>query len=339
MREIRAGLLGTGVVGSSLLRLFKEKSSEILERYGVKLKLVFVCNSSDGVYDPGGLDVEEILRALKRGDLRGYRGGKHGLSGKDISSLDLDLIFEATPTNLENGEPGMTHFIEALSSGVHVITSNKGPLALKYNYLMELAEKNGAHLLFESTVMSGTPVISAIRSIPGKFRKLRGILNGTTNFILTEVERGKSFEEAISEAISLGYAERNPEGDVKGYDAGAKVVILANLAFGLSKTFHDVKISGIEGLSEEEVRRVKEEGKKIRLVAEASQEILRVSPKILGPEDPLFQISGVRNCVVFWHEILGEFSISGPGAGGKETALGMLSDLNFLLSSIVPRCK
>ncbi len=338
MKEISLGIIGLGKVGSSFLSILLERRRELEKRHGILIRVVFACNSKGGVYKEEGMELEEFCKLLSRGAPNQYEGWKEGLTGEDLISLGSDVVVEVTPTSFEEESPGMRHMVRALGQGSHVITSNKGPLALKFWDLMDLASKRGALLLFEGTVMSGTPVIATLRSLsPGRVLRMRGVLNGTTTFVLSEMEKGKDLSQALSEAILRGYAEKDPSNDIKGYDAAAKITILANYALKINKSVREVEIRGIEGISKEEVIKAVSEGRRIRLVAKAEPDSVSVFPEKVSKGDPLFYTSGKENCLIIEHEDLGKVIVKGPGAGGRETAFALLSDLSYLLSRIAPR--
>ena len=246
---------------------------------------------------------------------------------------EADVIAEVTPTNIQTGEPGITHIREALKARKHVITTNKGPIALAYHELKAIADDMGVQLRFEGTVLAGTPALNlAMGPLAGvHFKEVRGIVNGTTNFILTNMETGKSYEEALKEAQRLGYAEAKPDADVEGWDAVAKAVILANLLFDAHIKVADVERVGITGLTIEDIEKAKAEGKRWKLIARVWREDgvvkAKVAPSMVSPDDFLYYINGVTNALVFDTDHLGEVTIVGPGAGRIQTGHALLADL------------
>ncbi len=249
-----------------------------------------------------------------------------------IDAAEADTLVELSITDLETGEPATTHVRHALSAGWNVVTTNKGPIALHYGELRELASRNGVTLAFEGTVMSGTPVIQLaglIRSAGCK--RLVGILNGTTNYIITEVERGATYEEALTRAQHHGYAEADPSGDVDGSDSAAKLVILGEIIADASIALGEVDRVPLSSVSADEVHGASTTGEKIRYVASLEDHAgswrASVSPRRLPGAHPLAGVSGAGNGVTFGTELLGEVTILGPGAGPRQTAFAVLSDL------------
>jgi homoserine dehydrogenase len=220
-----------------------------------------------------------------------------------------------------------------LTSGKDVVTSNKGPLALKFKELSAAAKKNGARMRFEASVGGATPIINVSRDllVGEKIHSIRAIVNGTCNFILNRMkEEGLPFEQALREAQELGYAEKDPSYDIDGIDSAAKAAILANAIFGRECTFHDVRRVGIRGVSLEAVSLAAAEKKVIRLVAEVSPTRLEVSPRLVPIGHPL-AIGGTLNIFQLMTDLAGEMTVAGKGAGRLETASAVLSDLAALM--------
>ncbi len=334
--EFRLALIGFGNVGQGLARILRDKGRIIRERYGLDCKIVAISDPIKGsVYDEGGLDPATLLALVEKdGHVNNYPGGVKGLDSLEtIRGTDTNVVVEVTPTNVETGEPGLTHIRTALEVGKHVVTSNKGPIALAYRELMTLAEEKGAILRFEGTVLSGTPAISlATEALAGAdVLEVKGIVNGTTNFILTKMEEGMSYEDALREAQRLGYAEADPTADVEGWDAAVKLVILANVVMGADITLGDVEREGITGVTREDVEVALRDGQRIKLIASAKREgsrvIARVAPTRVSLTHPLASVMGATNALTLVTDHLGEVTIVGPGAGRVETGQAILSDL------------
>jgi homoserine dehydrogenase len=333
---MRIVLIGFGTVGQSFVKLIDEGEDYLRNRYGLEFELVAVSDIIKGsVMDPEGLDKAELLKLVtKTGSIKSYSQNDSGFdSVESIRKSDADVVVEVSWTNLETGEPGITHIREALSLGKHVVTSNKGPIALAYHELNSLAKEKGVQLRYECTVMSGTPaIILGSEGLAGnKVMGFRGVLNGTTNFILSRMEQGATYESALKEAQGFGYAEVDPSADVEGWDAVGKTVILANTLMGARLKPLDVKRQGITGITVRDIEESKKRGGALRLVAEAwtegSKVEAKVSPKTVDSRDPLARLSGALNALTITTEGLGDVTIIGKGAGGVETGHGIISDL------------
>jgi len=334
--KVHLALIGFGVVGQGFAQILVEKERFLWERHGLECRVVAISDIRKGaVMDADGLDLRRILDLVRAtGRIDGYEGGVKGLTSLEtIRESNADVVVEVTWTNLETGEPGLTHIRESLAQGRHVITTNKGPIALAYHELKRLADLKGVQLRFEGTVMSGTPVISlALEDLAGlRIEAVRGILNGTTNYILTEMERGKNYEEALREAQRLGYAEADPTMDVEGWDAVAKILILANVVLGGRVKVGDVERRGIVGISPQDLERARREGRRVKLIARAWREgekvRARVSPEGVPITDLMAHVHGTLNALTLTTDGLGEVTIVGRGAGGTEAGYAILNDL------------
>ncbi|HLE74987.1 MAG TPA: homoserine dehydrogenase, partial [Candidatus Bathyarchaeia archaeon] len=245
-----------------------------------------------------------------------------------IESVEAEVMVEATPTNVKNGEPGLSHIKNAFKTGKHVVTTNKGPLALAFPALTELADYNKVYLRFSGTVGGGTPVLELAKKclLGDKIVAIRGILNGTTNYILTEMEEKHiTFQQALDNAQKLGYAETDPSMDVDGIDTACKVVIMANWIMNKKYTLKDVDVQGIRGVTLQALEKAAKKGNTIKLIGSVDGNP-KVAPTEISKHDPLC-VSGVLNAVTFVSEFAGEETIIGRGAGGMETASAILRDL------------
>jgi len=342
MKHIRLSVIGFGNVGQGLAELLFTKHHILQENFDLDITLVGVANARSGfIYCQDGLDIPTLLElAATRSSLTAHPGITHWQSTLEgLRATEGDVLAEATPTNLRDGEPGMNHIRIALSRGMHVVTANKGPAALAASELFALARQNGVQLRMESTVMAGTPVISTIREgmAGANVHALRGILNGTTNYILSAMASGRDYAEALADAQSQGYAETDPTADVEGYDVVAKTLILSALVFGRPLKPEQVARQGITAITGEEVQQAIDEHKRIKLVAslrllpennsiEGSLEA-RVQPLALPLNDPLARVDGVLNALTIQTDSLSEVTIIGPGAGRLQTGQGLLADI------------
>ena len=329
---MKIAIIGFGSVGRGVAEVLIEKR-DYLKRYLGDYKVVAVTDSKGGVFDENGLNLREVLEMKKRGSLP-----KRITSIEVVRELDFDVCVEVTPTNIENGEPGLTHIKECLKRGIDVVTSNKGPLAVAFKELMKLAEKNNVRLMFEATVGGAMPVIKLAKvDLAGnEIISIKGILNGTCNYILSRMEKELlPYEMILEEAKELGIAETDPTYDVEGIDAGAKLVIIANAIMGIDAKFEDVERVGISDLTPEAFKVALENGYTIRLIAEATRDYLRVSPRLIPLNHPL-AIYGTLNALEIETDLAGEVFVIGRGAGSRETASAIISDLICLSKSL--RC-
>ncbi|WP_458747260.1 homoserine dehydrogenase [Candidatus Nitrosocosmicus sp. T] len=325
---MRIIVCGMGVVGQSFLRLLISNSKLLYKNYGIKPRVVACIDSKGIAHSQTGLDLERVLNVKEKyGEVAKYSESIFNADNY-IENIDAEVLLELTPTNLTTAEPGLSHIISGLRTKKNVITVNKGPLALSFSSLVELAEYNNVMLRFSGTVGGGTPVLDfAKHCLKGdRITSFTGILNGTTNYILTKMATGLHFSEALQDAKEKGYAETNPILDIDGDDAAAKLVIMANWIMGYKVTLKDVDKTGITNIDQEEIIKATREGKSLKLIAACDKEQLFVKPIPISKDDPIC-VNGTLNAVTFQSEHSGAQTIIGKGAGGVETASSVLRDL------------
>ena len=323
---MKAFICGFGTIGQSVAKILKEKQEFFQERYGETLIVVGALDSKSFTVDPNGLDADALLSTKKTTGMVGDRPYKNITDA--LNAVDFDILIEVTSTDIYTGGVGLDNIRYALKNGKDVVTANKGPLALRYKELTTLADEHGRYLLFEGTVGGAMPIINLNKyDLAGqKIKSIRGIFNGTCNYILTKMDDGQPFEQALREAQQQGYAEADPSGDVEGYDSACKVVILANSIFGRNATFSDVDITGITSINSDAVALAKANNMVIRLIGEVSPTKLEVAPRLIPRGHPL-SLPGTLNPAEIITEYAGPITVSGIGAGGPETASAILSDL------------
>lgn len=337
MQDLRISLAGFGVVGQGLAGLLIDKQKQIRQDFDMNLVVVSVATARSGfVYSAAGLDLPLLLQLAKQGQpLHNHPDTQHldtTLAG--LQATEADVLVEVTGTNLRDAQPGLEHIRTALNQGMHVVTANKGPAALAAPELFALAASKHVQLLLESTVMAGTPVMSTLREglAGSQIQAIRGILNGTTNYILSAMHGGHSYQEALTGAQAAGYAESDPTADVEGFDALAKVLILAAVVFKHPLKLEEVTRAGISRVTPRDIQQASSEGKQIKLIASLNHStrtrlVASVKPVALPLSDSLARVNGVLNAISIKTDTLQEVTIIGPGAGARQTAQGLLSDL------------
>lgn len=338
---MRIVLIGFGTVGSHLAKILETKRGELVAQHGLNPKLVAAVDRAGAAIDPNGLDVEKILMAKERtGSVSGDpRIGQKGKTAAEvIETVEAEVLIEATPTNFQDGEPGLTHIKSALKKRMNVVTVNKGPLALALPSLLELAAYNGVSLRFSGAVGGGTPILDLARKciLGNKIRSIKAILNGTTNYILTRMTEGQiPMESALKEARTAGYAEADASYDLNGIDTAAKLAIIANWILGINASLRDVKVTGIKEITLEDVKKAAKENLYIKLIGSIDQE-LAVAPTPIPRSHPLC-VNGALNAVMFDTDLSGEITLVGHGAGGPETASAILRDMIDIRSGLAQR--
>ena len=324
-------MIGYGVVGQGLTSILMRRRAETVRDYGFNPKIVAVVDKGGAAINSRGLSLEKLEALKKKGSVAEDAAFGHPkMSALDvIESVEAEVVVEATSTNVKNAEPALSYITKAFKTGKHVVTTNKGPLALAMPALTELADYNHVYLRFSGTVGGGTPMLEfAKKCLAGdKILAIRGILNGTTNYILTEMaEKHVTFQQALASAQKLGYAETDPSMDVDGIDSACKVVIMANWIMNKKFTLKDVKVQGIRGVTLQALDEAAKRGNTIKLIGSIDGDKPTVKPMEIAKNNPLC-VSGVLNAVTFVLEFAGEETIVGRGAGGMETASAVLRDL------------
>ncbi|MGV7003014.1 homoserine dehydrogenase [Priestia megaterium] len=335
----KVALLGFGVVGQGLAEIIETKGNLLSENIGDDIKIVAISDVMKGsVYHPEGLEISEALRVIKEtGTLNSYPDTPGLMRGWDsfrtIEESNADTIVEITFTDVKTGQPAINHCREAFRNKKNVVMSNKGPVSLAYQELSQLADENGVRWGFEGTVMSGTPALRMpLVSLTGnEISEIKGILNGTTNYILTKMEDGLSYQDALSQAQSLGYAEADPTSDVQGYDAQYKATILANIVMGVPMKREEVECEGISHLTQDDIAWAKSKNKRWKLIAKCTKKgekvIAKVGPEAIPLTDPLAGVLGAQNAITYNCDLAGPITLIGPGAGRTETGFSILIDL------------
>lgn len=337
MKTVDVLLNGVGHVGRRLLELFLSKNDLLADRHDRAIRVIGVVDSSGGAFHPDGLAITELLDAKYSGTsvaetTNGARGAT--ILGMMQRVQDRAVLLEATPVNLETGEPGLTAIREALQRGWDVVSANKGPLVLAFSELMQLAHQSGATIAYSATVCGGLPAINV-----GRFdlshaiiHRMEGVVNSTTNYILTEMANGRSQSETLAEAQAAGIAEADPTLDVSGWDAANKLIILTNSVLHCAVTRDDVDVTGIEGVTQTMLAEADNAGHTIKLVASAERRSdgryrLEVAPRRLPLGHPLAELNGHQMGITFDTDINGRIFLRIEEEDPTPTAAAMLRDL------------
>jgi homoserine dehydrogenase len=329
---LRILLVGFGTVGQALATLLIKERDWLVKNFGFEPQVTAIVDSQGSCRDDNGLDLSLALKTkVKSGTVRNYpgKGRRETLGSSLISDTEAETMIETTPSNFKNGEPGLSNIKRALSSKKHVVTTNKGPLAIAMAALLELARYRSLQLRFSGTVGAGTPFLSfASKCLPGeKIIGIQGILNGTTNYILTRMEDSSlNFQDALKEAQKKGYAETDPRNDVDGLDTAAKLVIIANWVMKQKISLRDVEVTGISGTTTESIKRARTAESRIRLIGRVTDSKASVKPEQVPRDNPIC-VPDTLNALTFTTEHVRDVTLIGRGAGGEETASAVLRDL------------
>jgi len=336
-REYKIALLGFGNVGQALVELLLDKKQTLKNELGILFRVVGIASGSHGAaVNPKGFPLQELLTAYRSGiSLDDF--SEHPISGSRefIKHCGADVLFETTPVNYQTGQPALDFNRLALESGMHAITANKGPVVHGYRELTSLAKTRGVSFLFESSVMDGAPVFSIARcGYPGAVvTGFSGLLNSTTNLILTRMEEGESQQEAIAYAQSIGIAETDPSGDVDGWDAAVKVAALITVLMDIPYTPEQVDRTGIRDITPDLIQEAKENGKRWKLVCtarrdESNPQVIHtlVKPVKISSDSNLYNVMGTSAILEIESDVLGKLSLIENNPSTRTTAYGLLAD-------------
>ena len=308
---INIAVMGYGTVGSGVVEVINTNGARINQRIGDELNIKYVLDMKDFPGDPVQEKIVHDFETI-------------------VSDEDVQIVVEV----MGGIEPAYTFVKRCLQAGKSVATSNKALVAKHGAELLSIAAEHDINFLFEASVGGGIPIIRPLNSslTADEIDEITGILNGTTNYILTEMaEKGSDFADVLKEAQNLGYAERNPEADVEGYDACRKIAILSSLAFGRQVDYEDIYTEGISKITATDIKYAKAMGQMIKLLA-VSRKVdgsfyAMVSPVLVGPSDPLYSVSGVFNAIFVHGNVLGDAMFYGSGAGKLPTASAVVADV------------
>jgi len=334
MPHYKLAFLGFGNVGRALAELLIRKEKELKERYGITFSTTGIATGRHGsLVNPNGVDLYGALELVRSGlPLNILTTTPITSSLGFIHKSQADVLFENTSVNHETGQPALDYVKTALELGMHVCTANKGPVVHAYKELQDLAAAKGVKFLHESTVMDGAPIFSLFReAIPASnLLAFKGILNSTTNLILTRMEKGDSFDEAVKHSQDVGIAETDPSGDVDGWDAAIKVAALVTVLMGIPLKPQDVDRTGISKITPEMVADALKDGKRYKLICSAERDgeniTARVAPELIPSTSPIFSVEGTSSIVEFKSDVLGDLSIVEKDPGPHTTAYGLLAD-------------
>lgn len=356
MKTIRMGLIGYGNVGRAFARMLKRREDYIRGTFDAEVVITAISRSTGSCVASRGTGIDKGAGSGKgAGSCEG--AGSGSVAGIDIDKLRdsdfdpsikpldvingsyCDVIAELTPLNIRTGEPAITHIRTALENGIHVITANKGPIAWAYRPLRDLARERGVMFLHEATVMDGIPVYNLVREnmMGCKITEVSGILNSTTNYILTEVAKGVPFDDAVREGQRRGFVEADPSMDLEGYDAAAKLTSLMNVLMDVFITPDDIDRTGIGGITKEDIERAAADGMKYKLICrgrmEGGRPVGTVKPELV-PKDSLYgTVDGIGSCVTVTTDLMGAVTVVQHVFEPEidQTAYGVLSDLLRIL--------
>ncbi|TXD50722.1 MULTISPECIES: homoserine dehydrogenase [unclassified Polaribacter] len=326
--------VGFGIVSQGLAEIILRNNSVLPLAKNLEIQTVGILDSMKGSHiNADGIDMQKVLTNANNGDYSLLSENILDIP-KAIQEINADIIIEASFTDIKTGQPAISHIETALNSDKHVVTTNKGPFAVAYEHIFNLAKLKGKTLAIEGTVMSGTPIINVLNNglLGSDITAVSGIMNGTSNYILSKMELGMSYNDALSQAQKLGYAEADPTSDVEGLDTLAKVIILANVVFDVQLIQKDIAVKGISKITLSDVKEAAANNKRWKLIGSVWKDdkgIVHgsVCPKLISMNNSLYGISDATNALKITSSILGDTTIVGSGAGKIETGFALYNDI------------
>lgn len=337
---LRVALIGFGNVGQEFARLLMRKRDWLVSSKGLDIEVRGIATRSKGaLISQRDIDLQKALDVLEsHGNLREYGDESVEMTPFEmIDNCDADVVVEISPLNVSTGQPAIDHISYALQSKMHVITANKGPIALAYDQLESLAKSRDVKLRFEGTVMDGTPVFNLVeKTMQGcEILRIEGILNSTSNYVMTEMAKGRSLEDAVKETQRKGITEADPSLDLDGWDAAAKITALANVLMNAGSTPQKVDRKGIRGLKSEDFEIAARNGKKLKLVARAemadSEIRTSVAVEEITTDSPFWSVDGTSGAVTISTDLMGDITILETNPQVTQTAYAILSDLLLIV--------
>ena len=333
---MKIAFVGFGNVARAFARIIAEREAELANKFDLALRTVAIATANHGcIRSNDSIDLMKAAACVERGGnlTELPQTIQVAYTQSLLEGCDADLVFETTALSITGGQPAVTHIRTALERGIHVVTANKGPIAFAYEELRSLAQEHEVEFRFEGTVMDGAPVFNLVEScLPGaRVLGFSGILNSTTNLILSGMESGRTFQESLEEARQLGIAETNADYDIDGWDAAVKAVALANVLMNAKAYPADVAREGIANVTIEDLKSASESAMTLRLIVRASSSgggvRLSVAPEKVSVTSLFGSARGTSNVLVLETDLMGDLAIVENNPGVEQTAYALLSDL------------
>jgi homoserine dehydrogenase len=335
MKTIDIILLGYGRVGKAFVSLILEKQDYCLNRYNLFVRIGVVLTSRGGLFlnpdKEGPVALFDLVTGSKLEDFPSWRPD---LDFEEVlEHQDLDVLVDCTPSNIQDGEPSLGYTHRALDRGWNVVTANKGALVVDYGGIRNKAEKNRVSLGMSGATAAALPTLDVVlHCMAGaEINKIEGILNGTTNYILTRMNEGITYPVALQEAQQMGIAEPDPSQDVEGWDTAVKILIITNAILGAGYTLSDIHVEGITNIPSELLEETKKTGKEIKLIGRFIQDgdagVLETRLSPIEPSHPLFGINGAQKGITFFSDTMDSVTVTGGKSDPRGAAAALLKDI------------
>lgn len=349
MKELKLALMGFGSAGQAFAKMLLEKDEEIRKKYNTKVSVVAITTKTRGnLVDAWGIDLDKALKNMENsGRFDKILGTLENATSQTIAdTVNYDVLVELTPLEFHSGKIAADHIRGALRRGRHAITANKGPVAWAYKELTELAKDNECRFLYETTVMDGTPIFNMTRNALKlcQVTEVTGILNSATNYILCELAKGRTKEALVAEGKKRGFIEANPAMDVDGYDAAAKVAVIANVLMGGDLTPKEVQRKGIRDITQADVEKATENGKVIKVMCrvyrdEKGQICGSVEPEEIDKNSIYASIEGTSSIITIKTDLMGTLTLIEEAPEVQQSAYGLLADLMTIVKDMPERAR
>lgn len=324
MENMNLVLMGFGNVGKAFFQLVGEKKELCRSRYGINPIFVGIFRKWGGCDRIPGLDEQRSEELEWRPELK---------LEPLLSSVSPGILVECTPGFQGTGEPGLAHIRAALARGWHVVTANKAPLVADWSGLFELSKAQHRRIGISGATAAALPTLDvALYSLAGtEIERIEGILNGTSNYILTQIRKGRAFDEALREAQARGIAETDPRNDVEGWDTAYKIMLLANAVYNKNFSLDDIEVTGITNLKQEQIQHGRIHGHTLKLIGRISREDekfdLEVRPLVIDESHPLFGVNDTEKGITFWTDTMSAVTVKGGKSDPRGTAAALLKDI------------
>ena len=335
MIRVKIVLAGFGNVGKGFLQVLQEKKQFCRSRYNLDIEVHSIFRRGSALLSPRPLNIKEILEKYSSSfSFEENHLWKPGLELKDaLDSIEPGVLVACTPSSIRDGEPGLSYIHCALDKGWHVVTADKGPLVVDFRCLKKKAERNHLALKFSGATAAALPTMDvALYSLAGAgISQVEGILNGTTNYILTRMKEGVGYKQSLEEARSMGIAEPDPSFDIEGWDTASKILIIANAALNTDFTLNDVKVEGITRIPPRLLSRAREKGKALKLLGRIYKKevkfTLEVALTIVDSSHPLFGVDGTNKGISFFTDTMGAVTVTGGKSDPRGAGASLLKDI------------
>ena len=337
--RVNITISGFGNVAKELIKLINTKGPQLIEKYNLDLNICCILNRKGSIYHKDGLILNEIINKMNNKDELNNYIENNNLHYVNYFPSGMDLIVECTPTDIETGEPGLSYALKAIEQGMNIVFASKGALVTHFSEIFHKAREKEIEIRYSGATAAALPTLDIYNNslLGTEINYIEGILNGTTNYILTTMyEKEVSYLEALKEAQEKGIAEKNSDLDIRGIDSACKILLIANSIYGKNLSLKDVNIIGIEHITKEQIRKASEENKVIKLIAGAYKKggniNIEVKPKLIDKNHYFANVNGKNKAVLYSTQEMGDIVAIGGASDPVGAAAALLKDIISIYS-------